>query len=253
MVWACERFNLHIFGRKFELETDHKPLEYIYAVRSKPSARIERWILSYRLQAYDYTVVYRPGKTNIADALSRLNGAKKDGSTDYDFIRSVIEYTVPLALTLHEVEEASMDDPKLREIRDCVRNQTWEECEPSYKVIKDELTVYGGLVLRVARIVIPHSLRKQVLQLAHEGHQGIVKTKNGLRSKVWWPKIDKDAERLCKVCHGCQAVGDSVVPEPMARLKPTGPWQDCAADLLGPLPGGENMLLVVDYYSRFYE
>ena len=41
--------------------------------------------------------------------------------------------------------------------------------------------------------------------------------------------------------------------EPMARSKPTGPWQDCAADLLGPLPGGENFLLVVDYYSRFYE
>ena len=242
---------MYTFGRKFELETDHKPLEYIYAVRSKPSGRIERWIL--RLQAYDYTVVYRPGKTNIADALSRLNGAKKDGSTDYDFIRSVIEYTVPIALTPREVEEASMDDPELREIRDCVRNQNWEDCEPSYKVIKDELTVYGGLVLRGDRIVIPHSLRKQVLQLAHEGHQGIVKTKNRLRSKVWWPKIDKDAERLCKVCHGCQAVGDSVVPEPMARSKPTGPWQDCAADLLGPLPGGENMLLVLDYYSRFYE
>ena len=48
-------------------------------------------------------------------------------------------------------------------------------------------------------------------------------------------------------------VGDSVVPEPMARSKPTGPWQDCAADLLGPLPDGENLLLVVDYDSRFYK
>ena len=75
------------------------------------------------LQAYDYTVVYRPGKTNIANSLSRLNGAKKDGSSDYDFIRSVIEYTVPIALTPREVEEASVDDPELREIRDCVRNQ----------------------------------------------------------------------------------------------------------------------------------
>ena len=37
------------------------------------------------------------------------------------------------------------------------------------------------------------------------------------------------------------------------RSKPTGPWQDCAADLLGPIPvGGESLLLMVDYYSRFY-
>ena len=101
--------------------------------------------------------------------------------------------------------------------------------------------------------MIPHALRKQVFQLAHEGHQGIVKTKNRLRSKVWWPKIDKDAESLCKVCNGCQAVGDSVVPEPVARSKPPGPWLDCAGDLLGPLPDGENLLLVVGYYSRYYE
>ena len=71
LVWACERFHLYVYGREFELETDHKPLECIYNRTSKPSARIERWVL--RLQGYQYKVIYRPGKTNIADALSRLN------------------------------------------------------------------------------------------------------------------------------------------------------------------------------------
>ena len=33
----------------------------------------------------------------------------------------------------------------------------------------------------------------------------------------------------------------------------TGPWQDVAVDLIGPLPTGESLLVVVDYYSRFYE
>ena len=38
LVWACERFNLYVYGRDFELETDHKPLECIYKSTSKPSA-----------------------------------------------------------------------------------------------------------------------------------------------------------------------------------------------------------------------
>ena len=71
LVWACERFHIYVYGREFELETDHKPLECIFGKTSKPSARIERWVL--RLQCFNFKVVYRPGKTNIADALSRLN------------------------------------------------------------------------------------------------------------------------------------------------------------------------------------
>ena len=32
-----------------------------------------------------------------------------------------------------------------------------------------------------------------------------------------------------------------------------GPWQDVAIDLMEPMPGGENLLVVVDYYSRFFD
>ena len=71
LVWACDRFNLCVYGHEYELETDHKPLEYIFCRTSKPSTRIERWVL--RLQCHNYHVVYCPGKTNIADALTRLN------------------------------------------------------------------------------------------------------------------------------------------------------------------------------------
>lgn len=83
--WACERFNLYVFGWKFELETDHKLLEFIYSTRSKLSARIERWVL--RPQAYDFKVVYRPGSANIADALSRLNAmVMRDEGETYNFV-----------------------------------------------------------------------------------------------------------------------------------------------------------------------
>jgi len=93
LVWACERSNIYVFGREFELETDYKPLEYIYSQKSKPSARVERWVL--RLQAYHFKVVYRLGKTNIADTLSRLNcGFLSNDGEDYDFVHAVVENSV---------------------------------------------------------------------------------------------------------------------------------------------------------------
>ena len=97
--------------------------------------------------------------------------------------------------------------------------------------------------MRGDRIVIPNTRRKRVLEAAHDGHQGIVKTKCRLRTKVWWPKMDSEAERICKSCHGYQVVGQLKVPEPMKRNEPpSGPWQDVAADLMRPMPAGEVCL-----------
>ena len=68
-----------------------------------------------------------------------------------------------------------------------------------------------------------------------------------LRSKVWWPGIDKQVEQYCKTCYGCQLVSQPTKPEPMSRTElPAGPWQHLAADLLGPLPTGESILVLVD-------
>ena len=66
--------------------------------------------------------------------------------------------------------------------------------------------------------------------------------------------MDKDVENLCKVCHGCQVTSSCDPPDPMSCvLPPSAPRQDCSADLLGPLPTGESISVVVDYYSRFLE
>ena len=131
----------------------------------------------------------------------------------------------------------------------------WSQCKmPYYLSVKNELCTIGKLVMRGTRIVIPQSLGSEVLRLAHEGHQGIMKMKTQLRTKVWWPKIDSDAEKVCRSCPGCQVVGEFRPPEPMQRVEPpSGPWQDVAIDVLGPFPSGENLLVVVDYYSRFFE
>ena len=112
----------------------------------------------------------------------------------------------------------------------------------------------GKLVIRGTRLVIPKILQKKVLNLANEGHQGIVKTKQRLRSKVWWPNIDKEAEKLCRTSHGCQVVQLHSRPEPMVRTRlPESPWEIIVCDLLGPIDNNIYILAVIDYYRRWIE
>lgn len=77
---------------------------------------------------------------------------------------------------------------------------------------------------------------------------GIVGPKLQLRTKVWWPGMDKDAKNFLKKCHGCQITSALPKPEPnKPTALPTGPWQDLAIDLLG-----KYVFVVVDYFSRYY-
>jgi len=60
-------------------------------------------------------------------------------------------------------------------------------------------------------------LCERVLELGHEGHPEIIVMKQRLRSKVWWPNMDRDVEQWCKRCYGCQLVSKPERPEPMVR------------------------------------
>ena len=89
---------------------------------SKPSARIERWTL--RLQCHDYKAVNRPGKTIIADALSRVNQCNlKDLSSEKeDILRIVATEATLVALTTREIERKSEFDPELQSVRYYIDN-----------------------------------------------------------------------------------------------------------------------------------
>ena len=57
------------------------------------------------------------------------------------------------------------------------------------------------------RVVISKELRQKVAQLAHHGHQGLVKTKQQLlREKVWFPEIDNLVTISVEHCLPCQSV-----------------------------------------------
>ncbi|XP_011861624.1 PREDICTED: uncharacterized protein K02A2.6-like, partial [Vollenhovia emeryi] len=158
-------------------------------------------------------------------------------------------------MTLEEIDLESGKDQVLGNVREAIKTGDWKKLEKSrFRIMRDELCCYNNIVLRGTRIVIPEALKRITLQIAHEGHPGIVAMKNRLRSKVWWDGIDRDAERTVKACKGCQLVQDTVSRPPVKRNElPTGPWESIALDLMGPMPTGENILVVTDYYSRYFE
>ena len=256
VVWGCERLSLYLLGlESFQFVTDCKALEVIYGPKSKPSARVERWVLC--VMPFMYTVRYIRTGQNIADCLSRLTKiptSSQCNNISEEYERMLGISATPRAVTTREKERASAEDEEITTIRKCWKTGDWSTALNAYKLLRDEITVIGRLVMRGMRIVVPLILRKRVLELAHEGHQGTVKTKYGLRSKLWWPNMNSVVERHCKKCLGCQAV-TAVTTTPLFKTTtmPSTPRVDLAIDLMRPLPTGESLLVTVDYYSRWIE
>lgn len=266
IVWSCEHFHLYLYGHPFTLITDHKPLELIWNnPRSKPPARIERWGL--RLQPYNLTIQYKKGTDNPADFMSRhpvpldTEHNTRASKVAEEYVNFMALQATPKAMTLDEIKTETKNDSVLQQVCVHVRNNTWHKstCDMTtalkhYKNISSELTVSPGddLILRGSRIIIPTALQQRVLQLAHESHQGIAKTKSLLREKVWFPYIDHKVETMITNCIACQANTPvtNVEPLQMSAL-PEAPWHDVSADFYGPLPSGEYVLVIVDDYTRY--
>lgn len=78
-----------------------------------------------------------------------------------------------------------------------------------YFAVKDELSYVDGLLLLGERIAIPESYRARLISLAHENHPGIIRTKQLLRDRYWWPCLDKHVESTVRNCCICQAADKS--------------------------------------------
>ena len=70
LVWCVEKLHLYLYGKKFNVTVDHQPLKFIFSPKAKLNPRIARWQI--RLQAYNFTVLYKQGSENIANFISRM-------------------------------------------------------------------------------------------------------------------------------------------------------------------------------------
>lgn len=258
--WAIEHFHLYLYGSTFKVVTDHKPLVHVFkSTTAKPSPRIERWCL--RLQQYTFEVEYRPGVNNPADYMSRhpssLNNYSRISKVAEEYINFVCETVCPKAITLKEVQESTDMDPVMQNVKSCLITSRWfeyKQCEEmtTYEKLAPELSFVNRCLMRGRRIIIPSKLRRKIINAAHEGHQGIVKTKALLREKVWFPDMDRLVEEKLRGCNVCSTVmkDERIRPLNMSEL-PNKPWECLSADFGGPYPSGDYCLVVMDEFSRF--
>ena len=68
VTWAFQYYHYYIYDRHVTV-TYHKLLERLLTTSPTPPPRIQRWLMC--LQAYKYTIRYRPGIENAADILSQ--------------------------------------------------------------------------------------------------------------------------------------------------------------------------------------
>ena len=120
-----------------------------------------------------------------------------------------------------------------------------------YWAVQSDITVAQGLLLNGTRLIIPASMRADILDRLHEGHQGITKTRERAKSSVWWPGLSKQLHAKVEKCDTCSKYRRQA-PEPLLPSPtPEGPWTKLGADLFHL--DNSTYLLVFDYFSRFIE
>ena len=274
MVFACQRFDQYIYGRKVTIETDHRVLE---SITKKPlltaPKRLQRMLLA--LQRYDLEVQYRPGAMQyIADPLSRapvdrpkaeeLSKEEVFQMSQADTTEEEIEYCTSRQQV--HVSDKRMDSVKREAGRDEEQQRVRQVvCQGwpakisevplevrSYWNFRDTLTVEDGILYKGEQVVVPTALRPDFLQRLHSSHQGYEATLRRARDAVYWPGMADQIKSLTASCKICE---EDAPAQPKERLLaheiPKQPWAKVGMDLFKCR--GKDYLVIVDYLTDFFE
>ena len=115
-VWGMEKFHYFLYGRKFILQTDQKPLVSIFRKHMiDVSPRIQR--ITIRAWQYDFEPQHIPGRNNaISDALSRVTLLEfQDSNAEKDILTvNFLHYSSIEERERDEVLQATNNDPELQ-------------------------------------------------------------------------------------------------------------------------------------------
>ena len=122
----------------------------------------------------------------------------------------------------------------------------------SYFNYRDELSVKDGIVLRGERVVIPASMRHEMKMKVHAGHTGINSCLRCAQELIYWPGILVEIRQYVETCDVCASYASKQPEEPLhLHDVPSCPWQKVGTDIF--TISGRNYLVMVDYFSRFFE
>ena len=268
VVFGINRFHTYLFGRPFRVITDHKPLEMIAKkplLRGPP--RLQRMLQ--KIQGCDFTIEYRQGKTmTLADTLSRLPNPKDKGAVELDLRVDGIEMTTAevhrCGIDLvnfsqrkqHQLRDQTAREPTINALVETII-QGWpdsiKDLPTDVRVFwsfRDELAVEDGIIFKGKQVLIPESLREDILAQLSQFHQGIEKTQLLAREGVYWPNINKDIEHMTRTCTLCQELANCNRKEPLIpHDTPMAPWKKLGTDLFEM--DGEHFLLIRGYFSKY--
>ena len=261
ILYGCQRFHHYIYGRKIEIESEHKPLENIF---KKPlnncPLRLQRIMLS--LQQYDINVKYKRGtELYFADELSRTSHVENNFDLIEDDLNVHIQMIKNLPVSNNQQENIRIEtkvDDELQKLKQVIL-EGWPKNK--YKLDKDLIPYWKNkelineiddILYLDKKIIIPKKLRNLMIEKLHYNHLGINKTILKAKEILYWPFMTKDIQNKIKNCTICLKYQNINRSEPiMNRNLPTRPWETVAADLF--YLDGVNYLLVVDYYSKYPE
>ena len=199
-----------MYGRKFLVESDHKPLEVI--VRKpldKAPPRIQRFLL--KLQKYQFELKHVPGKKiPVADALSRayLPYCYSSISKKADMQVHMMVKSLPISSEKYDkmIRETETDE-NMKKLK-CFIMNGWPEHKHQipdvvkpYWNFREELHCADGLIFKGNCVVIPSSMWKEILGKIHDGHLGIEMCRRRARAVVYWPGMGNQIEEMVKKCN----------------------------------------------------
>jgi len=154
-----------------------------------------------RIMKFNYTISHVPGKQLIiADTLSR---APTDLPSSSD-VRFEAEAQAFVNMVLQSIPATEQRLAQIKEFQ-CTNGvcaQVGQYCQAQwpnrtslskelipYYLVRSELSIEDGLLLRGHRIVIPPQMQPEILDKLHHGHLGITKCWARARLSTWWPGL----------------------------------------------------------------
>ena len=253
IVYGVRKFSHYLYGRRFTIDSDHKPLRHVQHKNiSMAPPRLKSMLM--KLSGYDYEIKYRPGNEMVLpDTMSRLSSTDKHEIPGLSVnIHSLVSVSDE---RLTSLKEETGKDPTITKVMKNVR-EGWPASVKKvdreireFWSLRDDLSVVDGLLLCGSRIVIPSIARKRTLRSIHDGHQGEVKCKLRAKDAVYWPGIYKEIEEMVQTCSACQEFSNAQTKCPMIEVEiPPYPWHTIGADLFQV--DGKWYLLVTDCFSK---